>query len=208
MNKLCRTVYVSRILLATLFLISLFLTACRNQAATPALAPDAVILAFGDSLTSGYGAAPEESYPAVLAQLTGYTVVNAGIPGEISAEGLKRLPSLLERHRPDMVILCHGANDLLRRLDSEKTMENLRQMIQAAHGARARVVLVGAPQPGLFLRTASFYPGLAAEFDIPCEEGILRDILTTPAEKSDAIHPNAAGYRRLAETLARIIGQK
>lgn len=167
--------------------------------------PEAVILAFGDSLTSGYGAEATESYPAVLERLTGYQVINAGISGEVSAQGLKRLPALLESHQPDLVILCHGANDLLRRLDRENTVANLRQMITTARASGAQVLLVAVPQPGLLLHPADFYTHLAKELDIPCETDIILDILTTKAEKSDAIHPNAAGYRRLAETLARRI---
>jgi lysophospholipase L1-like esterase len=179
---------------------------CRER--TPRIAqlpPGAVILAFGDSLTSGYGAGSRESYPAVLEQLTGFNVINAGVPGEITGQGLKRLPALLYRYQPDLVILCHGGNDLLRHHDLETTAGNLRQMILAARASGAQVLLVGVPQPGLLLRPAAFYEELAAEFEIPCEKKILHDILTNNSEKSDTIHPNAAGYRRLAEALARFI---
>lgn len=196
------------LLSAATALLLLFLAAagCRDRTPqiTP-LPPGAVILAFGDSLTSGFGADSRESYPAVLEGLTGFKVINAGVPGEITAQGLKRLPALLKRYRPDLVILCHGANDLLRCLDRETTTANLRQMILAARTSGAQVLLVGVPQPGLLLRPAAFYGDLAAEFEIPCEERLLADILKNGSEKSDAIHPNADGYRRLAEELARII---
>ncbi len=196
---------------ATALFLLLFLAAagCRDRAPRIApLPPGAVILAFGDSLTSGYGADSQESYPAVLEGLTGFKVINAGVPGEVTAQGLKRLPSLLSRYRPDLVILCHGGNDLLRRLDPETTAANLRQMILAARTSGAQVLLVGVPQPGLLLRPAALYGDLAAEFGIPCEENLLPDILKNGSKKSDAIHPNAEGYRRLAEGLAgRIMAQ-
>jgi acyl-CoA thioesterase-1 len=191
---------------ALLLLLILAAAGCRDR--TPQIAPlpaGAVILAFGDSLTSGYGADSRESYPAVLERLTGFKVINAGAPGEISAQGLKRLPALLNRYRPDLVILCHGGNDLLRRIDPETTTANLRQMILAARASGAQVLLVGVPQPGLLLRPAVLYGELAAEFGIPYEEKLLPDILKNGAEKSDAIHPNADGYRRLAEGLAGLI---
>ena len=117
-----------RFLIACLFA---FLVACSiSQPSLSPLAKDAVILAYGDSLTFGTGANSDtESYPAVLAQLTQRRVVNAGIPGEVSSEGLERLTSMLEQHQPDLVVLCHGGNDLIRRLDKRQLQNNLNQMI-------------------------------------------------------------------------------
>ena len=103
-----------------------------SGAGLPLLAKDAVILAFGDSLTFGTGAAPGESYPAVLERLVGRRVVNEGIPGEITGEGLERLPEVLRREKPALLILCHGANDLLRFLDKRRAAANLRAMIRLA----------------------------------------------------------------------------
>lgn len=189
-------------------LMLLSLPGCRDR--TPrlkSLAPGALIMAFGDSLTSGYGASSAASYPAVLESLTGYRTVNAGRPGELSAEGLERLPDLLQRYRPDLVILCHGGNDLLRRRDPALTAANLRRMIETVQSSEAEIVLLGVPQPGLWLRAAPLYQELAEEYRIPCNNEILAKILSRRELKGDAIHPNAAGYRQLAETLARLIGQ-
>lgn len=203
-----RTLSLCPLLITLGLLLLLSLAGCRDR--TPQLTsldPDAVILAFGDSLTSGYGAGSTASYPAVLESLTGCRTVNAGRPGELSAEGLKRLPNLLQHYQPDLVILCHGGNDLLHRHDSARTAANLRRMIEAVQGSKAEVVLLGVPQPGLWLRAAPFYQEIADEYRIPCNSNILPEILSRRELKSDTIHPNAAGYRQLAETLARLIGR-
>ena len=140
---------------ANLFLSFVFvvlLSACGDDAPSISkLASDAVILAFGDSLTHGNGAKENESYPAVLQELTGRKVINAGISGEESEPGLNRLPGLLEQHKPQLLILCHGGNDLLRKKDINKMESNIRNMIQLAKDKNIPVVMLGVPKPGLFL---------------------------------------------------------
>ncbi len=184
-----------------LFLL-LPLAGCDRQPAIVPLLPGDRILAFGDSLTHGNGASPEQSYPAVLERLLGIEVVNAGVPGETTAEGLRRLPQVLEQVRPRLVILIHGGNDFLRRLDPRQTKANLQAMIDLCLEQGAQVVLVGVPRPGLFLSPAPLYEELAERNDLPLLTEELSDILADRSLKSDAIHPNAAGYRRLAEILA------
>ncbi|WP_291317027.1 arylesterase [Desulfuromonas sp.] len=186
-------------------MLLLLLPACKGPERIAPLAPGAVVLAFGDSLTYGTGAKEEASYPAVLKALTGFTVVNAGVPGEISAEGLRRLPALLKAHRPQLVVLCHGGNDFLRRLDPRQTEANLQKMVELARAHGADVVLVGVPQFGLFPRAAPFYESVAEKHRLPYAEEILTDILTERSLKSDPIHPNAEGYRQLAEALTALI---
>ena len=132
-------------------------------------------------------------------------MVNAGVPGEVSAAGRERLPGVLERVQPQLVILIHGGNDFLQRLDPAQTKQNLRAMIEACRQQGADVVLAGVPQPGLFLSPAPFYAGLAKEYRLPYLEDTLSDILKDRSLKSDAIHPNAAGYRQLAAALAGLI---
>jgi len=181
------------------------LTACEKAPSLSPLDGEAVILAFGDSLTHGTGAGTEETYPAVLAGLLGREVVNAGVPGEVSAAGLKRLPELLAEYRPALVILCHGGNDFLRRLDREKLIGNLREMITLCQESGAEVLLVGVPQVGLFLSADPLYQDLAEEFTLPYEEKVLAKILSDRELKSDQIHPNGHGYALLAEKLAALI---
>ncbi|HXH71702.1 MAG TPA: arylesterase [Mariprofundaceae bacterium] len=187
--------------LPILLLIALLLAACSPSPKLPALPPDGVILAFGDSLTYGTGAGEGQSYPAVLASLSGHEVVNAGIPGEISAKGLARLPALLDEVQPSLLILCHGGNDMLQKLDLGQTEANLRAMIDEAKQRNIPVVLIGVPKPGLLLGTAEFYDKVAKEMHVPIEDEALPSILSKGNLKSDYIHPNAAGYRLMAQSV-------
>jgi lysophospholipase L1-like esterase len=184
---------------------SAVLIACSSGAKSPRLASDAVIVAFGDSLTFGTGATLTESYPAILESLVGRRVVNSGVPGELTGEGLSRLPGVLEREKPALLILCHGGNDLLRRLDQQQTASNLRAMIRLARARRIAVVIITVPSPGIALSPPPFYRETAAEMKIPLEENALTMVLSDGALKSDYIHPNAAGYRRLAESIAALL---
>jgi lysophospholipase L1-like esterase len=191
-----------------LLLAGALLAACGDDpVALPPLAPDAVVLAFGDSLTHGTGASDYQSYPAVLAQRTGRTVINAGIPGEETDKGLRRLPGLLDRHQPDLVILCHGGNDILRKRDPDATEANLREMIRIARERNIPVVLIAVPKVGLFLSPADFYATIAADMQVPIENDILADLLGENRYKSDHVHPNAAGYARLAEAVQTLLNR-
>lgn len=181
------------------------LMACSSDARLPRLDRDAVILAFGDSLTFGTGAAPAESYPAVLERLVGRRVVNSGVPGEVSAQGLSRLPEVLDREKPALLILCHGGNDLLRRSGQQQTAANLRTMIRLARERGVDVVIIAVPSPGLSLTPTPFYREIAAEMKIPIEEETLTQVLSDGSLRSDYIHPNAAGYLRLAESVAALL---
>jgi acyl-CoA thioesterase I len=184
---------------------SAVLMACSSNAKSPRLASDAVILAFGDSLTFGTGATRTESYPAVLESLVGRRVVNSGIPGEVTGQGLSRLPGVIEREKPSLLILCHGGNDLLRHLDQKKTVNNLRAMIRLARERGVAVVIIAVPSPGIALSPPPFYREIASEMKIPLEEEALTALLSDGSLKSDYIHPNAAGYRRLAESIAALL---
>jgi len=204
-ERLAPRTHLLRILQLFVILAGFCLLACTPEPKLSRLADDAVILAFGDSLTYGTGALPGESYPAVLEQLTGRHVINAGVPGEISGEGLTRLQALLEQDKPGLLVLCHGGNDLLRHLDREQIRKNLKEMISAAGKHRVPVVLVAVPAPGIFLKPPRFYEEIASDMKIPLEDEILETILTDDTLKSDAIHPNAAGYRRLAEAVRSLL---
>ena len=169
------------------------------------LAPSDVIVAFGDSLTFGTGATEAESYPNVLAQLIGRTVVRAGVPGEVTEGGLARLVEVIEEHKPKLIIVCLGGNDMLRKVHESQTKANLRTIIKTIKAQGIAVVLVGVPRPALVTSAPPFYEEIAKEFGIPYEGKIVTDVLYQRDQKSDAIHPNAKGYRRMAEAIAALL---
>ncbi|OPY10079.1 MAG: Esterase TesA precursor [Syntrophaceae bacterium PtaB.Bin095] len=182
------------------------LAACSSdEIRLPRLAGNAVVLAFGDSLTYGTGAGAEESYPVILEKMIGLRVVNAGVPGEVTEEGLARLLMVLEREKPALVILCHGGNDLLRRLDQQQTVRNIQAMIRLSREKGAAVVLIAVPSMGLSLSPPPMYREIAKRLSVPLEGKALPAVLSDASLKSDPIHPNAAGYRRLAEAIAGLL---
>lgn len=194
------------LLLAGSALLAAVVTGCgRSGVKMDRLGADAVILAFGDSLTFGTGAATDKSYPAQLEKLVNRKVIAAGVPGEVSAAGLARLPSVLEQVQPKLVILCHGGNDFLRQLGEAQAANNIRAMIKLAREGRAAVALIGVPKPGLFPSQAAIYSDIAGEFSLPVDNAAIKSILTDNALKSDLIHPNAAGYAKLAEAVADLL---
>lgn len=196
--------WTTLVLLAAL--LALPATGCRERPPQlRALPENATIVAFGDSLTHGTGAGANESYPVQLEQLIQRPVVNAGVPGEVTAEGLARLPALLDRYQPFLLILCHGGNDLLRRSGEEQAAENLRAMIRLARGRGIDVVLIGVPKPDLSFSPPVFYASIAGEFALPYDGDTLAGILADRSRKSDYIHPNALGYRHLAEAVHSLL---
>ncbi len=186
--------------------LSLLLAACGAPSPKLALLSDqASILAFGDSLTYGTGVTTIDSYPNQLALLTGRKFINKGVPGEISAQGLARLPDVLDQVLPDLLILIHGGNDLLRNLPETALKQNLRQMITLAQARYIPVVMMSLPRRSVFLKPAALYAELAEEMNIPLDTNTLTDILKQPSLKSDQVHPNAAGYLMMAQSLQRLL---
>lgn len=171
----------------------------------PRLGPNDVIVAFGDSLTYGTGASAHESYPAVLGQLIGRPVVRAGVPGEVTAQGLRRLSSVLDEYRPRLVIVCLGGNDMLHQVPSGEIKRNLEGMLTELKERGVSAVLVGVPRPALLTSAADFYAELAREFSVPYEGKVVTSVLYSAEMKSDPIHPNAKGYHKMAEALAKLL---
>lgn len=193
-----------RLLLLALVLIAL--AGCGDKAPKLAKLGSAdVIVAFGDSLTYGTGAAEHESYPAVLSQLIGRQVVSAGVPGEVTGQGLERLADVIDEHRPKLMIVCLGGNDMLRKVSNAEIKSNLRSIIKNIKDRGIAVVLVGVPQPALITSAPEFYSELAREFAVPYESTVVTNVLYAAEMKADPIHPNAKGYRRMAEALAELL---
>jgi lysophospholipase L1-like esterase len=191
----------------------LLLTACgKSEKVFSKLPSDAVIMAFGDSLTYGTGVNKEQSYPTILAQLSSHTVINNGVPGEISADGLKRLPGLLDEQHPQMLILIHGGNDILRNMPREQTAANLTAMIGEAKKRNIKVVMLGVPTFGLYsvvglsdLDSAEIYQQVAEAEKVPIDLKALPEIVSKKELKSDQVHPNAEGYKLMAEAVFKLL---
>lgn len=169
---------------------------------------DTKVLAFGDSLTVGYGVPADKSYPSILGELLHTTIINEGVTGELSEQGLARLASVLERHKPDILVLCHGGNDILRKIDVAQTKNNLNEMVKLASGKGVYVLLVGVPTSDILMfNVPSFYYEVAKENSIEIEDKSLKKIMDGDSLKSDKVHPNAEGYALMAKNIARILSQ-
>lgn len=166
------------------------------------------ILAFGDSLTYGTGVSKDKSYPAQLEKILHVKVLSSGIPGEVSESGLKRLPAVLDEVKPDILVLCHGGNDILRKLSRKQTKQNIEKMVELAQQKGISVVLVGVPNLSLFgISTADMYGDIAQKYKLPYEDEILEKIEKDVKLKSDQIHPNEKGYKMMAEAIAGVMRQ-
>ncbi|MDP7576754.1 MAG: GDSL-type esterase/lipase family protein [Pseudomonadales bacterium] len=183
----------------------LLLTACSGKPLLSSLSTNARIVAFGDSLTYGTGVSSEQSYPSVLQSLIGRTVIRSGVPGEISNKGLARLDSVLAREQPDLVIVCHGGNDILRRMNGAQTEANLRAMVSKVRTSGAEVILLAVPRLGLFPEAPGYYERIAEDMQVPIEMDVLADLEGDSSMKSDQVHFNAAGYRKMALAVQQLL---
>ncbi|HEX4762830.1 MAG TPA: GDSL-type esterase/lipase family protein [Usitatibacter sp.] len=191
--------------IAAILLAALLAFGCGSKNRIDKLDANATLLAFGDSLTFGSGAGPTESYPAVLERSIGRKVVNAGVPGETSAQGLERLPATLDEVKPQLLVLCHGGNDFLRRLDDAQAASNVRAMIELARVRGIPVVLIATPKPGLPPSVPAFYGEIATQLKVPYDDAVLRSVLLDNGLKSDMVHPNAAGYAKIAAAVEKML---
>jgi lysophospholipase L1-like esterase len=190
------------VLFAAVCVVTVVASCGGSSVRLPGLEKNATVLAFGDSLTFGTGATPDQSYPARLSSLIAREIVNHGVPGEISRDGLNRLPSVLDEVKPALLILCHGGNDFLRKLDGKETEANLRAMVKLARDRNISVLLMATPKPGLILSVPDFYEKIGGDLDVPVETAVLAKVLGDNGTKSDLVHPNAMGYSKIAEALA------
>ncbi len=211
-------------------LLSLFLGCSKSPESSPAPPAEAtppasaaspppdgrpVIVAFGDSLSAGFGVDPGESYPDYLQRALDergyrYRVINAGISGDTTSGGVERLPSVLE-HKPAVVILELGGNDGLRGFPVSLTRQNLEQMIVGLQQAGARVLLAGITLPPnygqRYIRDFERnYQELARQYRTPLIPFLLEGVALEPGlMQPDGIHPTAAGNRKVAATVLRYL---
>ena len=161
------------------------------------------VIAFGDSLTAGYGAGEGEDWPSRLSAATGVEIVNAGVSGDTTDGALARIDSDVLAEDPRIVIVGLGGNDYLRGVPIDQTEANLRSIVGRIHDRGAMVVVLGFRFPSLNANYEAMYERVAEDSGALLVEGVLKGILNEPSLKSDAIHPNARGYALMAERLEK-----
>jgi len=187
-------------------------TAAPKSDAAPGPSAGPVIVAFGDSLTAGYGLEPEEAYPAVLQrelQKRGleFQVVNEGVSGDTTSTALARVDLAVAR-KPEWVLLALGANDGLRGLDLDAMKQNLRAIAQAFLDGGAQVALLGMKLPPNFGpdyvgQFEAIYPEIANELDLPLLPFLLEGVAAEEdLNQPDGIHPTSEGARIVGATVA------
>ena len=187
--------------------VLLLAVACGGTRKEAALPAGSKVLALGDSLTAPHGVKPGEDWPTLLAQKTGWVVINAGVSGDTSAGALARLPALLDEHQPQLVLVTLGGNDMLRKLPQAQTVANLGRMLDLVKASGAKAVLLATPKPSIAgavfnnLSPADFYAEVAKDKKVPLIEDALPEVLSDAALKSDQLHPNATGHARLGEKI-------
>ena len=184
------------------------LAACTPEQRYEPIPAGSTVLAFGDSITFGTGAAPGEDFPRHLADRSGWRVINAGVPGDMARDAGARLGALLEEHQPDVVLVELGGNDFLRQRPESTVKEDLRAIVRTVEGSGALPVLVAVPRFSVLraqigaLTDSDIYAELAEEELIPLIPGVLSDVLSDEALRADPIHPNSQGYQVVASGIA------
>ena len=185
------------------------LAACgKRKPSTAALKSDARVLAIGDSLTFGYGASPDASWPVKLGEITGWQVENAGINGDTSAGALQRLPSLLAAGSYDAILIGIGGNDMLRGVSASATRDNIAALVKEAREHTPHVALLATPAPDAMrafvgsLSDAPFYEEVAKSGQALLVANVYSSVLSDASLRSDRIHANAQGYAKVAQLLA------
>lgn len=161
-------------------------------------------MAFGDSLTAGYGASEGNDYPSILSKKLGRPILNKGASGATTETSLGRVDEVL-RLQPRLVLLCLGGNDGLQQLPIERTFANLSTMIDQFQGNGSFVVLIGVRGASIADRYANPFKDLAKEKHVLFVPNILKGVLGSPSLMSDYIHPNDEGYSVIADRLAKIL---
>ena len=158
-------------------------------------------VAFGDSLTEGVGAGSGNDYPTLLGRVLGVTITNLGRSGHTTADGLGRVEEIAGLD-PRVVLLCLGGNDSLNGQPRAQTFANLASIIDRLHRAGSFVVLIGVRSASLRDHNEERFAQLAKEKQVFHIPDILKGVVFKPVYMSDAIHPNDAGYQRIAQRLA------
>ena len=174
-----------------------------------------LLVCFGDSLTAGAGVAPDEAYPAVLQRRLDqagfrYRVVNAGVNGNTTKDGVNRLSQVLEQH-PQVVVVEFGGNDGLRGLPIAQAQRNLEAIVRALKAGGARVAVAGITLPpqygGEYIRSFNaMFPTVASKYHVPLLPFVLQDVYGVPGDiQDDGIHATAQGNRQVAVNVEHLV---
>lgn len=196
-------------------LVTLFWYSAPAQVSSSAPDTRPRIVAFGDSLTAGLGVPAEASYPAQLQRRLdalgyAYRVINAGVSGDTTAGGVRRVPWILN-NKPALVILELGANDGLRGLSVDQTTHNLREIIERLREAGVTIVLAGMKLPPNYghdyiTRFEAIYPSLAKEYHLPLIPFFLEGVGGSQSlNQADGIHPTQKGYELVVEQVLKVL---
>lgn len=196
-----------------LLICALLMVAACSRPEYTALPAHANVVILGDSLTYGTGANSGEDYASLLAASTGWNVINAGVPGNRTSDGLERLPDLLAEYdgvqRIDLLIVELGGNDFLKQVPETETVSNLKSILMQAKAHKIQTLLLAIPKFSPIgaafgnLSDHALYEQLAEETGTPLVEGLFTDVLDDNRLKSDHIHPNAEGYRTVEVKLRK-----
>jgi lysophospholipase L1-like esterase len=194
--------------------VLLFALACRSRTAEPPIRNAAPtgrnVIAFGDSLTEGYRMPSGQSYPSHLSRMLRVPILNKGVSGDTTADALARLERDVLSQNPRVVLVCLGANDMLRRLPPESQFANLETVIREIQARGALVVLIGIEGYEGALPRVDYggrYRALAETTGAVYVPDLLAGIRRQPGLMHDEIHPSAAGYEKIATRLAEEAGE-
>ncbi len=180
------------------------LVSCGKQTKEDAFPAGSVVLALGDSLTAGAGVTAVQSWPALLAERTGWVVINGGVNGDKSGDALKRLPALLGENDPVLVLVTLGGNDMLHHVPQQETVDNLEKILALIQERGAKAVLLATPEPSIAravfqnLSAPDFYRVVAEKYRVHLVEDAIAEVISDPKLKGDPLHPNAEGHALLS----------
>lgn len=193
-----------------LFAATVLLAACSSSWPVKNDPPRGTsVVAFGDSLTAGYRMRPGEGWPEQLSAILGVPILNAGVSGNTTADGLARLEDDVLAQDPRVVLVCLGGNDMLRRLPADQQFANLREIVGRIQDKGALVVLIGTEGFQLLSNVdyGARYEALARETGAVYVPDLMEDVLGDRTLMHDQIHPNAKGYEKIARRLADEAGE-
>lgn len=181
---------------------TILLMGCSEK--LPPISKNSTIVAFGDSLTFGKGAPTDKSYPEQLKKITGYNIINSGLNGDTANNGKERIYEVVEEYSPDVVILSLGGNDMLRK-NTQNLKNDLSSIVEYLQKENIKVILLAEPNPQLTimgLKDAPVYKEISEKYEIFLLENKFSKYLANETYKSDMIHLNEIGYKKVAEDIA------